>query len=156
MRKKAGKMRIAAVLILAVCAICVFGGCHISKTKSYTFDVDTGDKVMLTLDTTDHYDMTAKLPFSISHEKEVLMQGKFILGSGYEQYVDAVDRDESSQLLESGTKDGNDYIFWCYNNTEYNYVIYVKGSDTGVILSCPVSEDAAKACFDRLTITLEN
>lgn len=156
MGRKARNVRGVVVLVLAVCVLSVFAGCKISKSKSYTFDVETGDQVTLTLDTTDDYDITSKLPFSISHDQDVLMQGKFILGDGYEQYVEAVHTDEKAQLLDSGTKDGNDYIFWCYNNMEYNYVVYVNGSDTGVILSCPVSEDAAKACFERLTITLEH
>ena len=58
-------------------------------------------------------------------------------------------------MLDSGKKDGNDYFFWCYNDTEWNYVIKINGSNTGIVLGNNVSEESAKECFNRLTITVE-
>ncbi len=45
-------------------------GC--SASKSYTFDVKTGDKIEIKLNTNDGYDITSDLPFSILKDQETL------------------------------------------------------------------------------------
>ena len=53
-------------------------------------------------------------------------------------------------MLDSGTKDGIEYIFWSYQDAEYDYAILIEESETGIILGNNVSEDSAKECFERL------
>ena len=43
---------------------------------------------------------------------------------------------------------------WNYNNSEYNYAILIKNSQTGVLLGNTVSEESAKEVFNRLQISL--
>lgn len=130
--------------------------CSTDSSKAYTFTVDNGDKIKLTLDTSEDYDISSDLPFAISCNGEILSQGSFILDEAYEQYVSVVENDENAKLLDSGTKDGHKYIFWCYNGSEYNYAIVINDSSTGIILGNPVSEESAKECFNRLDITVED
>lgn len=73
-----------------------------------------------------------------------------------EQYAAVVQSDENAKLLDSGTKDGNEYIFWSFNDREFNYAILIKDSNTGVILGNNVSEESARECFERLTFTVED
>lgn len=131
----------------------LFVGCGNAKTsKTYTFNVETGDSVKVKLDTSDKYNITSEVPFEISQDGDVKSQGTFIFGEAYDQYKDVVDTDENAELLDSGNKDGNEYVFWSYNDSEYNYAILIKGSSTGLILANDVSEESAKECFNRLTI----
>ena len=133
----------------------LFVGCGNAKTsKSYTFDVETGDSVKVELDTTDKYNITSEIPFEISQDGDVKSQGTFMLGESYNQYKELVssDEDDKVKLLDSGNKDGNEYVFWSYDDSEYNYAILIEGSSTGLILGNQVSEESAKESFNRLTI----
>ena len=147
-------MKKRLVYVFAILSMMIlFVGCGNAKTsKSYTFNVETGDSVKVKLDTSDKYNITSEVPFEISQDGDVKSQGTFIFGEAYEQYKDVVDTDENAELLDSGNKDGNEYVFWSYNDSEYNYAILIKGSSTGLILGNNVSEESAKECFNRLTI----
>ena len=147
-------MKKRLVYVFAILSMMIlFVGCGNAKTsKTYTFNVETGDSVKVKLDTSDKYNITSEVPFEISQDGDVKSQGTFIFGEAYEQYKDVVDTDENAELLDSGNKDGNEYVFWSYNDSEYNYAILIKGSSTGLILANDVSEESAKECFNRLTI----
>ncbi len=135
-------------------ALLLMVGCTFKTSISYTFSVDTGDQVKVTLDTTDKYSMTSKVPFTISHHGEACMQGRFIPVKRFAQYELIVKNDDKSTILDSGSRDGIHYLFWNYNNEEYNFVISVDNSNTGLLLSDTVSEESARECFERLSFTL--
>lgn len=147
--------KITALIVSFVLLMSMFAGCNVNSSKSFTFNVETGDSIKLKLDTTDDYDISSELPFVISCGDEVLSQGTFILAETYDEYVATASDAEKAKKLDSGKKDGNDYFFWCYNDTEWNYVIKINGSNTGIVLGNNVSEESAKECFTRLTITVE-
>ena len=150
------KIKKLITCIVSLACVAAFAvGCSSSSSMSYTFSVDNGDSIKVSLDTSDKYKITSDVPFTISHDGEDLSQGTFIQSDAYEQYTNVVETDEKAVLLDSGTKDGNDYVFWCYDGKEYNYAIKIADSNTGMILGNPVSEEAAKECFNRLTITKE-
>lgn len=143
-----------SILLVTLFLISMLSACGDTTSKAFTFEVDTGDSIKISLDTSDNYDLSSELPFSVSCNGEVLTQGTFVLGEAYEQYVGAVDSDEKAELLDSGTKDGNEYVFWCYDGSEYNYAVLIGNSSTGVILGNAISEESARECFERLTISL--
>lgn len=107
----------------------------------------------VSLDTTDKYKITSDVPFTISQDGKEQTLETFIHGDAYTQYVSVIETDEKAVLLDSGTKDGNEYEFWCYDGKEYNYAIMIAESNTGMILGNPVSKKSAKDCFNRLTIS---
>ena len=145
-----------SALLLFLCLIFTLSSCGEVKTnKSYTFSVDTGDKVKIELDTTSGYDITSDLPFVISQNGSTLSQGIFIEAEQYESYVEAASTDASANVIEKNTKGSNQYVFWSYNNSEFNIVVLINGSNTGILLGNDVSEDSARECFERLTISLE-
>lgn len=149
--------KVLALVLSAVLLICFLTACSNTKSsKAYTFTVDNGNKIKVALNTEDNYDLSSEVPFTISCDGKTLSQGSFILADAYQQYVSVVNTDENAKLIDSGTKDGNEYIFWSYNDSEYNYAILIKGSNTGVVLGNPVSKESAKECFDRMTITVED
>lgn len=144
------------ILFSVVCLVILATGCSTNSYKAYTFAVNNGDSIKISLNTADNYDLSSELPFSISHDGQTLSQGTFIISEGYKQYVDSVESDENAKLLDSGEKNGNEYIFWCYDESEYNYAILIRDSNTAVLLGNIVSEESAKECFNRLTMTVEN
>lgn len=145
-----------SALLIILCLIFTLSGCGNAKThKSFTFTVDTGDKVSIELDTTGGYDITSNLPFEISQDGTTLSQGIFIEAEQYESYAEAVNSDDSAKVIETSTKDSNQYVFWSYNDIEFNIVILVGDSNTGILLGNAVSEESARECFNRLTISLD-
>lgn len=148
--------KVIALVLSVILVACLFTACNTNSSKACTFTVDNGDKIKIELNTADKYDLSSELPFTISCDGKTLSQGSFVLAESYQQYVSVVNTDENAELIDSGTKDGNEYIFWCYNGSEYNYAILIKGSNTGIVLGNPVSEESAKECFNRLTITVED
>lgn len=86
----------------------------------------------------------------------MISTGTFVQGYAYDQYVDSVKNDDNAEVLDSGVKDGNKYLFWNYNDSEFNYIIYVGDSNTAVILGTPISEEAAREVFDLLTISVKD
>lgn len=141
------------LMTLAIIGIMLFTLTGCSTTKSYTFDVETDDKIEVKLNTNDGYDITSNLPFSISKDEETLSQGTFITIDGYNQYVSSVNNDSNAKIIESSTKDGLEYTFYSYNDSEWNYIIKITDSNTGLLIGNPISEASAKECFDRLTIS---
>ena len=53
-------------------------GC--TTSKSYTYDVDNGDRIKITIDTSNGYDMTSGSVFEITKDKKVLSNAMLIKG----------------------------------------------------------------------------
>ena len=73
-------------------------GC--TTSKSFTYNVSTGDMIKVELDTSDGYDIASDLPFTISKDDKTLSQGDFITLDGYKQYMEAVDSDEKVKIID--------------------------------------------------------
>lgn len=146
--------------VLAVFAFIMLCGCTVTKTKesSLTFSVTTGDQIKVTLNRIDGYKMDSKSPFTVSKDDKDIMTGSFVTKEGYEQYYSLVkelnkEDDSDTEIIKEGTKDGNEYIMYkviSEDKTEYDFVLMVAGSSTGVLLGCLESEDAAMSCFEAL------
>lgn len=149
MKKRRMVSRLAICILLMVL---ILNGCGLNTSKSYTFSVETGDKVEISLNTGNGYDLSSNLPFTISKDDNVLSQGIFVSSDKYEEYIEAVKNDMDAKVLDSGTKDGIEYMFWNYDNSEFNYAVLIKNSKTGIILGNNISKDSAEECFNRLKI----
>lgn len=143
--------------IVVIMAILGLAGCS-SKFQtlfSYTYKVDTGDNVKIELDTSDGYSITSSVPFEISQNKEVLSVGTFIYGEYYDAYVKEVKANEDVKIITEASKNNIKYVFYNYNDKEYNYVILITDSKTGLLLENTTSEECAQEVFERLKITLQ-
>lgn len=145
----------AAVCFIA--AVCLaLSGCTPGSAKSsvsFTFSVETGDKVKVTLDTSDDYSMTSEVPFAISKGDEVQSQGTFVTKDTYLSYVEIIESENSAEILDSGSKDGIEYLFWATRD-EHDYAVYIENSDTGFLIANNVSRESAEECFSRLQFSL--
>lgn len=150
-------LKSAALAVFAVILLC---GCTVTKTKesSLTFNVTTGDQIKVTLNRIDGYKMDSKSPFTVSKDDKDIMTGSFVTKDGYDQYYNLVreldkEDDSDTEIIKEGTKDNNSYIMYKVtsdNKTEYDFIIMIADSQTGVLLGCLESEDAAKSCFEAL------
>ena len=114
--------------------------------------METGDEIEVKLNTNDGYDITSDLPFSVLKDEETLSQGTFITIDQYKQYISSVNNDSNAKIIESTTKNDLEYTFYSYNDSEWNYVIKISDSSTGLLIGNPISEESARECFNRLTI----
>ena len=149
---------LAAALAAAACLAltgCGDSGISLKTNMSYTFVVDTGDSVKITLDTSDDYSMTSELPFAVSKDGEVQSQGTFITAETYGNYEEMIDDQDGVEILDTGSGNGIEYLFWSYNDAEFNYAVLIKGSNTGLLIGNNVSEKSAEDCFGRMKFTLE-
>lgn len=147
---------LAAVLSIAVIAV-VVSACKFTTWSAITYEVSTGDNIKLQLDTTEGYSQDGKNPFTIKKDDKDVMQGTFVDMDTYNSYVDQVNGG-SIEILEQGVKDSNSFIFYVIENgtiTEYDFLVKVEGSNTGVLLGSTVSKDEARNCFSNITFTVE-
>lgn len=144
---------LTALAILLILLIFTLTGC--TTTMSFTYNVSTGDKIKVQLDTSDGYKISSELPFKISKDDDILSQGTFLTADGYNQYIETISSSNTSKIIDSGTKDGIEYTFYSYNSTEFNYIIKITGSNTGILIGNEKSQASAEECFRRLTFSKE-
>lgn len=137
--------KILSLLVLVMVMVLTLTGC--TTSKSFAWDVNTGDKIKIKVDTSGGYDITSDLPFTISKDDETLSQGTFITIDGYNQYMNAVETDSTAKVIDSGSKDGITYTFYSVNDSEFNYIIKIDGSKTGILLGNPNSQAEAEEVF---------
>lgn len=140
-------------LVIATLLVLTMTGCTVKK--SFTYSVETGDKIKVELKTNDGYNLDSTLPFTITKDGETLSQGTFTTIDMYNQYVSSIDSNSLATLLDQGSKNGVEYIFYEYNDSEFNYIIKINNSNTAVILGNPISKESAEECFNRLTFSKE-
>ena len=150
------KKKFTIIFSLIVVVMLFVTGCGDSKTTvSYTYKVETGDNIKISLTTNDGYELTSDIPFVISKDKKELSQGTFISTEYYTAYVDSVKNDEKAKIIDEGTKSDCSYVMWNYNDSEFNYVVMINGTNTGILIANNISEESAKECFDRLEIKVK-
>jgi hypothetical protein len=163
-----------ASLILALCGIlCVCSACgnnddgdngddgiNIKTNVSYTYTVETGDKVKVQLDTSNGHKMNSDLPFSITKNDEVISQGTFITADGYAQYKSVVESGANAGVTiikQETIEDDITYIFYKVNGdsgVEYDYIIKINDSNTGVVIGSLKSQEEAESVFKHITISI--
>ena len=150
------KTRILWLVIMAAIAVVMLSGCDFNSSKSYTYDVETGDRITIKMDTSKKYDLTSSLPIEFSKDDEVLSQGIFAKEDAYDMYYNLVENDSSSEIIEEKSNKNGDYFFYTTESGEYNYIIKIKDSNTCFILGNDVSKSSAQEVFKRLTFTVED
>ena len=100
------------VLMLAVAMMLTLGACSASSSKSYTFNVETGDTIKVKLDTSNGLSLSQKDgQFTVKKDEENILQGMFIHETGYNSYL-AIKGQQGMRVLEDTEKDGNTYYMY--------------------------------------------
>lgn len=144
------------VLLSVIVMVFCFGAC--TKSFSYTFNVETGDQIKIQLDTSDGYKLSQKDgTFTVSLEDTELLMGVFLTEEMYGQYLEALNVDEV-EILKESEQNGctyTEYRFTGEDHVEHNFVCWVTGSNTGLIIAGTEEQSAAEAAFARLTFSRE-
>lgn len=138
------------------CLALSLSGCSISKSYTYLYP-GTGKTVKVALDTSDGYNITSDVPFEISCNGSILCKGIPIGKETFEHWLSMTESPDVI-ILDAGMQDENEYIFWTDSaNTSFNYAVIIGDSATGIALDIAdtVSENQAKECIERLTVTIE-
>ena len=117
-----------SLAIILLIALFLLAGC--TSSRSYTFAVDTGDKIEIGMNTTGGYSLTSKLPIEFSKDDEVLSQGTFGIAEVYNTYSQNVEKDSSVNVIEEKENSSIKYLFYEFDEREYNYIIKINNSDT--------------------------
>lgn len=154
MKKKGIFITIGVVIaiIIVVSVILILG--KVNSKLSYTYEVNTGDKISLILSTSGGYSMTSDMPFSITKDDGIISRGTFIEASAYEVYESSMELIDGIVNSDKGEKDGITYLYFNYNNTEFDYIIKINNSNTGVLLSNSISEESAREMFEKLSFNI--
>lgn len=147
--------KVLSVSLILISFLFVLAGCDTHSNLEYTYNVSTGDKIKLTLDTKKGYSMTSEVPVKIKKDDNVMAVASFFEDSAYDNTVNSARYLSNVDIIDEGSKDNIDYLFYNYNDQEYTYVIKIKDSKTCVILTSEDSQDDVEECFDRLTFSKE-
>lgn len=142
---------ILTALVLALC----LGAC--TKTMSYTFHVETGDKIKVAMDITDGYTFSQKEgTFTASMDGRDILTGIFLTGDMYDQYLEAI-QGEEFEILKESQQNGCSYIQYRYegDHIENNFVCWVTDSNTGLFLASLEDQQSAEDAFERLSFSKE-
>lgn len=169
------KTKIIKIFALII-GILACSACSTYSNKSYTFTIENGDKIKLTVDTSDKYSLTQKDGrFSITYDDKSILQGFFVTEDGYNNFIKRmVDTDKKVEtyneiltalktskkinFIEVGKKDDNTYFLYEYKGqagTERHFVVWVNHANTGVVLGSLNDVKDAKEAFSKLTISVE-
>ncbi|MBC8529796.1 hypothetical protein H8699_10185 [Christensenellaceae bacterium NSJ-44] len=145
------KALLSLIFLTCLAALALTGCANFSTYVCYTYQLDNGDAVEVELDTTDGYTFSPDLPFFVKKDGHVLSRGAIITADEYDAYLQAVQADPTATILDSGKGDGIRYTFYAYGEAEFDHLILISGSETGILLANPNSQEEAQACFERLT-----
>ena len=152
---------LAAVMAFAV----VLSGCSTSLSRSYTFNVDSGDSIKVTADLKKDVDIVLKNegsgfdivvkdqePADPEDTSHIILEGSFDYGDAYDAWYETIEADEMYSTLEEGTIGDNPYHF--YDIGAGALWIQVKVGDTTVYLYSIKSVEETKAAFEALSFEL--
>ena len=145
--------RLIKVITVFVLSIFVVTGCN--KTISVTYNVQTGDKVEVVLNTKENYKLTTYVPFKINRCDDLVTIGQFLTEDGYEYYVSTIATDPKVSDKREDKKDDHTYVYWTYDNRSYEYLVYLKDSKTAVLLVTDTTKEDADKVFDMLQFNLK-
>lgn len=128
-----------------------------SKSMSYKFDVSTGDSIVVKLNTDNGDTLTQEDGvFSVSDgQGEIILQGFFVTQEMYAAYLEAVET-SGATIIAQMEEDGCSYLQYQLvsdTHTENNFICWIDGSSTGVVLASTAEQTEAERAFGLLSFS---
>lgn len=145
-----------------VCSMAFMGltGCQFQTSKSLVFNVETGDKIEVKLDTTDKHTLSHEDNiFEIKKDDKLVLKGIFITKDIYDIYLNNIHTSKQATIIEDKLEEEEGYLFYkadVEDGSEYDCIFMVKDANTGILLGSNESEEVAKEAMDKLTITAKD
>ena len=147
--------RLAAVLL----CIMLLTGCEFNRTVSLTYNVTTGDSIKVTLDSSEGHGLkNSGAGFEVNNGEKIILQGFFVDQSMYEGYVEAVSSQQEAVIRQETDREEMHVISYTYEGqagTEQNYIVWIEGSSTGVVIGSLAEVSEADEAFGRLVFSKE-
>ena len=149
------KLLVTVVCGALFCTMLV--GCSAKTSLSATFNVDTGDKVKVTYDTTnsDNSFYFEDSSFYIGHKGETpVVSGCFAHEETWTYYTSAVSVDETASVISIDETSNHESIVYSVDSevgVQYVKLLHIPNSSTYVVLVTLESADILASEIDRLT-----
>lgn len=149
-------MKKKIILTLSLCLLLILTLTACKTSISYTFQIDNGDKIKVSLETTDGYKLLQKDGvFTVQKDEKDVLIGYFLTSEGYEEKAAVVNDSDDATILTATPE--NSPTFYCYQfegeaGTETDFLFKIDGSETGAIVGSLNSREEAEAAFQLLTI----
>lgn len=129
-----------------------------NKNMSYKFDVSTGDSIVVKLNMNSGYMLEQEDgTFSVSDaEADVILQGFFVNEEMHNTYLDVVKTSEAV-VIEEEKGNGCSYLQYQLvsdTHTENNFICWIDGSNTGVVIASVSDKIDAENAFELLSFSI--
>lgn len=140
----------AAALLTASLAGCG----SVSTNQTLTYQVDNGEKLKITLDTTDGESLEQKENRPVvKKDDETVLEMAILMPEGYTDKEAAIRGTEGAEIV----KDEDGILSCTYDGPaglEVDYLLKLEGSELGVFLSSLSTQEVADATFAKLSFEL--
>lgn len=138
-----------AFLLLTIILLVFLINDKFLKYKSCIYKID-GIKVKVTLEKSGGYTLDDK-NFVINKMTKSSTTGEFLGITDYNIINNVTDNDPSVRIIDKGTINNIDYIFYYDNNrSAYSHIVKIKDSDMVILLISRNGEEDAVDIFSRL------
>ncbi|MDE6742757.1 MAG: hypothetical protein K2J95_02635 [Lachnospiraceae bacterium] len=125
-----------------------------ASSMSVTCNVGTGDTIKVTLDTSEGFMLEGAddYGFYVTQDDDKIFQAAFVDEDDYEAYKHALD-----DLVEIIEEDSANGITWTSYNLDgrSSFIVWINGSDTGLVMGGMEDYDTEKKVFDSLTFSVK-
>lgn len=147
-------------ILLSICLILAMTLTACQSYMSYSFDIENGDTIKVTLNTSDGYQLSQKDgSITVSKDGKDVLSGYFLTADTYEAKVALVTSSSVVDMISATPKDAP--TLYVYQNNEdgaleTDFLFQIKGTHTGAILGSYGSRKDAEAAFQLLTFKKAN
>lgn len=142
------KIRVALAALIAGLSLTA-AGCTVSMTKAYTFKVETGDDIKVTLDMSDGLDLKQDDgEYTVTKDGKNVLNGVFVTPEMRSSYIDAVKAEPSAQIIS----DTDECFSWKVDGAsgkEYNRIVSINGADTYALIGSLINDQASEENSDK-------
>ncbi len=151
---KTGIIKKAAAASVAACVLLSMGGCitsNLETSVSLVYNIENGDSIKVTVDTSEGYMLNDQGDgnFSISYGSDEVATGSFKLGDDESWGILIDDLNSWGAELLDGSVEKGLFVAYIPSYNQYDYVEYVQGSETAVVMVAYSETDI----YDAINVT---
>lgn len=146
---------IAASCILAGAGAIAVNNIHFGS-DSVTCNASTGDTISVT---SDYKMQSSGDEFAFTKGKDTVMTGILLSDKDYTAYFDTAYTDGACKIIDKGKDKGLEYIYYTYTKGDditYEYLGWIVGSNTGVLLEGGDSKSLTSNVFDTVSVSVKD
>lgn len=112
------------------------------------------DTVEVTLDTSEGLMLMSEC-FNVMEDGDSILRGMVTNVDVCETDKTMLEADDMAEFIEEGSANDITWILYNVDDTECHFIVWIDGSDTGMILTSGEDPDTAKKAFNSLTFSVK-